>query len=216
MTAPTILTCEQGSPEWYVARSRIPTASQFSTVLAKGEGKTRRSYMLKLAGEIITGEPMENYVSADMERGKVMEEEARDLYTLLSDDPVTRVGFAVNAAGTAGCSPDSLVGDKGMLEIKTQRADLLIATILAGKFPSEHIAQCQGSLWVLEREWADLFIYWPKVKPFMRRIYRDEPYIINLAIEVGRFNEELAEMVEAYRGYGTAPSLKDALVASLA
>jgi hypothetical protein len=77
-----IIECEQNSPEWLRARMGIPTASAFSDVLAKGEGKTRRTYMLKLAGELITGEPMESFSNAHTERGHLLEEEARDLYTL--------------------------------------------------------------------------------------------------------------------------------------
>ena len=71
-----IFTCDQNSPEWHQARIGIPTASSFSDVLAKGEGKTRRSYMLKLAGEILTRQPMEMVRTFDMERGHALEPEA--------------------------------------------------------------------------------------------------------------------------------------------
>src|SRR5690349_15047654 len=77
-----IFDCEQNSTEWYRARMGLPTASEFATILAKGKdggaSLTRQTYMRKLAGEIITDEPMESYVNAAMERGKIMEAEARD------------------------------------------------------------------------------------------------------------------------------------------
>jgi hypothetical protein len=199
-----IIECEQGTPEWYQARLGIPTSSMFATVLAKGKGgddsRTRKTYMLKLAGEIVTGEPMTNYVSAAMERGKVMEEEARDFYSFLHDEPLQRVGFIRN--GQTGCSPDSLIGANGMLEIKTAEAHILADLILKDKFPPEHMAQVQGALWVAERDWLDLVVYWPKMPLFVKRIGRDEDYITALKIAVDAFNAELAEIVAKVRGYG--------------
>lgn len=194
-----IVTCEQGSDAWFRARMGIPTASEFSTVMASGksggESKTRKTYMLKLAGEIITGEPMESFSNAHMERGKVMEDEARDFYSFMTDAEPECVGFIRN--GQKGCSPDSLIGDKGMLEIKTKAPHLAIETILKDKeFLPEHKAQCQGALWVAEREWIDLAVYWPKVPIFIKRAYRDEEYITKLSAAVDLFNEELQEIVE--------------------
>src|SRR5437879_13785053 len=106
-----IITCEQNSEEWLRARAGIPTASQFATVLAKGEGKTRRTYMLKLAGEIITGEPMENFTNEHTERGHEQEPEARDLYAFQTGEGLYRVAFIRD--GRKGASPDCLIGDDG-------------------------------------------------------------------------------------------------------
>ena len=79
-----IVDCEQGSEAWFRARMGIPTASEFATVMAKGRdggaSKTRAKYMRQLAGEIITGEPMESYSNGHMERGKEWEPDARDAY----------------------------------------------------------------------------------------------------------------------------------------
>lgn len=193
-----ILTCEQGSEEWFRARMGMPTASEFATVMASGKGggesKTRRTYMLKLAGEILTGEPMENYTNGHMERGKIMEDEARDFYSFMTDAEPQRVGFIVN--GRKGCSPDSLIGDKGMLEIKTALPHILIDRLLRDEFPPEHKAQCQGQLWVAEREWIDIAVYWPKLPLFVKRAFRDEDYIAKLTVAVSEFNDELAETVD--------------------
>ena len=143
-----ILTCEQGSEEWFRARMGIPTASEFSTVMASGRGgaesKTRRTYMMKLAGEIITGEPMEHITNAYMERGHAMEPEARDLYAFMQNcDPQT-VGFLRN--GAKGASPDALIGADGALEIKTKAPHLLIDILDRDDFPPEHKAQSPGVL----------------------------------------------------------------------
>jgi hypothetical protein len=199
----TIIDCEQGTEAWFRARAGMPTASEFATVMAAGRGggesKTRRTYMLKLAGELLTGEPMEQYTNIHMERGKIMEDEARNLYSFAADVDLHRVGFIVN--GPKGCSPDSLIDNVGMVEIKTQLPHLLIDTILKGDFPPEHKAQCQGALWVAEREWIDIAVYWPKLPLFVKRAHRDEAYIAQLSKAVDQFNIELAETVELVRNY---------------
>ncbi|WP_454918493.1 lambda exonuclease family protein [Xanthobacter sediminis] len=199
-----IFNCEQGSEEWFRARAGMPTASEFATVMASGrdgsESKTRRTYMLKLAGEILTGEPSESYSNAHMERGKVMEEEARDWYAFSRDIEPERVGFIVN--GPKGCSPDSLLGTNGMLEIKTALPHILIEKLLKGEFSPEHKAQCQGALWVAQREWIDLVTYWPRLPPLVVRAQRDELYIAALSKAVDEFNAELNEVVERVRRYG--------------
>ena len=195
-----ILNFPQNSSEWFEARRGIPTASEFGSILAKGEGKTRASYMRKLAAEIITGEIGESFTSPAMDRGKEMEAEARKYYAFLTDSEPELVGFIRN--GNKGGSPDSLIGDNGLLEIKTMRGDVLIEVIMKDEFPNVHKAQCQGNLLVSEREWIDLQVYWPKMPRFCKRAYRDEAYLRTLASEVDRFSDELATLVERIRAYG--------------
>lgn len=197
-----IIECEQGSDAWHQARLGVPTASNFSAILAKGEGKTRKAYMNKLAAEIITGELGESFTTPAMERGKAMEAEARELYAFVANVALQQVGFVRN--GPVGWSPDSLIGDVGALEIKTQRADLLIDTLLKDEFPSEHRAQCQGGLWVGEREWVDICVYWPGMPLFKKRAGRDDVYIKNLDGEVKRFLDEMHELVARIQRYGEA------------
>ncbi|WP_322997459.1 lambda exonuclease family protein [Castellaniella sp.] len=196
-----IINCEQGTPEWFAARAGIPTASQFATVMASGRGggesKTRRTYMLKLAGEILTNEPSESYGNVHTERGHAMEPEARDLYAFMRDVEPELIGFIRN--GDKGASPDALIGTDGALEIKTKAPHIMIECLLKDEFPSEHKAQCQGVLWVAEREWIDLCVYWPKLPPLIKRAYRDEVYISDMAKAVDAFNSELADLVGSIR-----------------
>jgi hypothetical protein len=204
-----IIECEQNSPEWFAARLGIPTASQFGTVLAKGRdggaSATRRTYMAKLAAEIVTGRPTESFSNEHTERGHVLEPEARELYSFMSDSQPKLVGFVRN--GNKGASPDSFIGNDGILEIKTKLPHLLVDVLLKDEFPAEHRAQCQGNLFVCEREWIDISVYWPDLPMFIKRAYRDEKYIANLSSEIDRFNDELQEMVaqiRAKQGYGRA------------
>jgi hypothetical protein len=201
-----IFSFEQGTPEWYSARAGIPTASEFDTVLAKGksggESKTRKTYMYKLIGERLTSAPMYSYNNDHMERGKEMESAARDLYAMVAEVEPVQVGFM--RRGDAGASPDSLVGDNGLVEIKTKLAHLQIECLLVNELPSEHRAQCQGQLWISGREWVDFVSYWPGLPLFIKRVYRDETYIARIKAEVDIFNNEMLEVIERVKQYKRA------------
>lgn len=198
-----IFDCEQGSPEWFEARLGIPTASEFSTVMAKGKdggaSKTRADYLNKLAGEILTGEPMESYSNNFMERGKELEDEARRLYAFMTDNEPQRVGFIRN--GNAGCSPDSLIGSGSGLEIKVAIPHIQIARLKAGTLPAEHRAQIQGSIWLSGRSQWDFMSYCPKLPPLIVTVPRDDGYIATISGAVDMFNAELAETVKRIRNY---------------
>lgn len=215
-----IFDVEQGSPDWFALRAGVPTASCFDQILAKGkngaESLTRSRYMRTLAAERITGEPGEQFETDAMRRGKLMESQAREFYSLMhSDIEPELIGFVKN--GIAGCSPDALLGNNGIVEIKTKRGDILIEVLLKGQLPPEHIPQVQGSLWVTEREFCDFVAYWPGLPLFVKRCPRDEDYIAQLAKEVARFDEEVSEIVEKVRRFGEPqPSLTQQLKVSLA
>lgn len=191
-----VIDCEQGSESWFTARLGLVTASEFATVMAKGkagkESKMRRTYMLKLIGETLTGEPMDNYTNAHMERGKEMEAEARDYYTFMTDAEPKIVGFLKD--DRIGCSPDSLLGNEGMHEIKTRLPHLHIETLLSGEMPPEHKAQVQGGLWISGREWTDFQSYWPRLPAFIKRVYRDHDYIKTIEQAVKDFISEMDEL----------------------
>lgn len=197
-----VLDLVQGDDAWFQARLGIPTASRFSTVLAKGRGggesKTRSTYMRQLAGERLTGEPMESFSNSHMERGTLLEPEARMAYELLKDVEVAQTGFVKNHG--AGASPDGLIGGDGLLEIKCKYPAGLIEYHERGEIPPEHVAQVQGQLWVTDRIYCDFVGYCPGMPTFITRVERDEDYIATLADEVAQFNAELDRMVEKLRG----------------
>lgn len=202
-----VLDIEQGSDEWLQARAGVVTASRLKDVMAKSPGgkapgKTRTTYMHQLAGEIITGQPMETFKNAHMERGHEQEGEARDLYSFIRDVDPVQVGFVKD--GRVGCSPDSLVGDDGALEIKTQLPHLMVDTITRDRFLPEHVKQCQGVLMVTGRKWIDLAVFCPSFPLFMKRAERDEELITEMRDELARFIAELDETVAKVRAYGAA------------
>ncbi len=208
---------EQGTPEWLELRRGCCTASNFATIIASGkdggESVTRRKLLHTMAGEILTGEVAETYRNAAMDRGNLMEDEAREWYGRTRFADVARVGFIkrtihnpLGSSFAAGCSPDCLVGSDGILEVKTMRPDLMIDLHLrgAGGLP-EHKAQCQGALWVSGRAWCDLVIYYRNmpIRPVFR-IERDEQYIAMLAQQVEIFDYELQGLVARIRNMGSA------------
>lgn len=189
----------QGSDEWHQARLGIVTASEFATVMREGRTKgspsvTRREYMLKLMGERLTGDPMYRWKNDHMERGHEQEPDARNLYAFQTDLEPKPIGFIRN--GYKGCSPDSLIDDNGMVEIKTKLAHLHLDVLLGDAVPTEHVAQIQGQLWVAEREWCDFVSYCPKLPLFVKRVHRDEQFIERLAKAVDLFERELVTLME--------------------
>jgi len=203
---------EQGSPEWYEARCGIPTASQFSAVLAtSAESKVRSRYMRLLAGEIMTGRPMETFSNSSMTRGKMMEPLAIEEYEFERAVEVDRIGFMkrvicdpIMGDLVIGCSPDGIVpGGKRLLEIKTMQPDLLIDLIDSERFPSEHMAQVQGNMLVSGCDIVDLKYYFsgfPRAPIFA--IERDEKYIARMEDELRKFVFELGKLVERVRNKG--------------
>jgi len=188
-----IIDCEQGTDGWIKCRAGCVTASCFSDVIARGAGKTRKTYMLKLAGERITSNPMDSYTNPHMERGKEQEAIARQVYIDRTGAEVIQCGFMKD--GCLGYSPDGLVGDDGLIEIKSKLAHLQAEIILSDSVPSEHMAQIQGGLLVSGRKWLDFISYTPNMPIFNKRVERDEVYIAKLKEELEKFELELNEIV---------------------
>ena len=192
-----ILNCVQGTDEWYAARLGMITASCFSDVLAKGQGKTRDKYMKQLLAERIFNEREESYTNACMERGKELEAEARCEYEKELGVKVQQIGFA-RMIDWVGASPDGLIEDDGLLELKCPKGITQLEVEKNGCVPSMYIPQVQGQMWVLNRKWCDFVSYHPKRDLFVRRVYADKDYIANLQKEVEIFISELQDLIKEY------------------
>jgi predicted phage-related endonuclease len=190
------LMLEQGSEEWLAARCGLVTMSRVKSLLVNGKGPggfgaDALSYMHELIGERMTGEPAASWGgNTHTQRGHEMEPMARELYQEATGHPVDECGIILNHG--AGYSPDGLVGQiDGLLEIKTKLPKLQVEVLLAGEIPKEHHAQIQGGLWVSEREWLDFVSYWPGMPLFVKRAYRDDKMIAQIAERVEAFYAEL-------------------------
>lgn len=189
----------QGSPEWFAERVGHATASEFSAILAKGQGITRTKYLRRVVAERLTGKPSETYKNANMERGSEQEPYARMAYEARTDNLVEEVGFIKHTTLMAGASPDGLIGVDGGCEIKSVIPTVQLDTILAGGYPSEHRAQIQGSMWITGRAYWDFCSFSPDMPDHLRtyifRVVRDEAYILNLAAEVTVFLGEVGALI---------------------
>jgi hypothetical protein len=194
-----IIECEQGSPEWIKARCGVPSASSFDKIITtKGEpSKQRTKYLWQLAGETVTGIPEESYSNANMERGKIVEAEARQLYELISGQTVLQVGFCL--AEGYGASPDGLVATEGLLELKSPIMATHVGYLLENTLPMDYWQQLQGQLLVTGRKWVDFFSYYPGLRPLLIRVVPDDKFQRALKIELELFCSELKEVVAKIR-----------------
>lgn len=198
------MSAAQGTEEWALERCGRATASEFSSILAKGQGKTRTAYLRRVVAERLTGKPMETYATGswakNLERGREQEPFARMAYESITGRLVEEVGFLKHATLMAGCSPDGLIGADGGAEIKSVIPTVQLETILSGGYPSEHKPQIQGSLWVTGRKWWDFCSYshdMPEhLQTYIFRVEPDADYILTLEAEVRVFLKEADALVE--------------------
>ena len=190
---------EQRTPEWYAARLGKVTASRVADITSKtksGYSTSRANYMAELLCERLTGTKADGYVNAAMQWGIDMEPSAREAYQSLLGVLVEETGFVNHPDITmAGASPDGLIGDVGMVEIKCPTTSVHIDTLMSGIVPSKHMAQIQWQMACTGRNWCDFVSYDPRMPEnmcmFVQRVDRDEAYIEEIIKEVNLFLSEL-------------------------
>lgn len=199
----------QRSEAWFAARLGKVTGSGMANVLARtktGEAATRRNYRAQLVVERLTGKRQESYQNAAMQWGTDTEDLAKFAYTMRTLRDVKDIGFIEHEALAAGVSPDGLVGDDGLIEIKCPTMGNHIEYLRGGVLPPQYKPQVQGQMWVTGRQWCDFVSFDPRVPEnaqlLIVRVERDEEYITALAGEVERFLVEVAEEVEFVGNYG--------------
>lgn len=200
---------EQGTEAWFAARLGIATASRFDSIItpAKGEpSKSAEGYLRELLAEWLSGRPAESYTSGWMERGKEIEAEARDFYAFERGGDVQQVGFVyADDSRMVGCSPDGLISDDGMIEIKSPAPKTHIGYLLDGGLPLDYRPQVQGSLLVTGRAWCDFLSYCPGLPPLLVRAERDAPYINKMADALEDFVHRIHKGRDELRARGYAP-----------
>ena len=147
-----VIDCEQGSGHWKSLRRGIPTASSFGKIVTSGGRKSsqQESLLGTLLAEWVTGEDPNHFGGSEwMERGSQLESKAREYYAFFRDAEPEQVGFIYkDESRLAGCSPDSLVGEPGLLELKCPKLSTHIVWLGSGKVPTSHVPQLQGQLWI--------------------------------------------------------------------
>lgn len=199
---------EQGTPEWHMQRLGKVTASRITDVLAKvktGEAVTREDYKTELVVQRLTNQPSESFTNAAMEHGVEYEPMARIAYEAHANVFVEQVSFVEHPTiEMFGCSPDGLVGEEGLLEIKCPSSKNHIKYLLGGKPPAKYIPQMQCQMAVTGRKWCDFVSYDPRLPEdlqlFVVRLERDVSYIMSMEQEVNKFLKEVNVMVNKLKG----------------
>lgn len=198
------MTTMQGTDEWKLAKCGWVGASRVADIIAKtktGPSASRAKYMGQLIAERLTGKPMETYQSAAMERGIELEAEARSLYELKTKSDVVETSFLRHPRIVyAGCSPDGLVGDDGLIEIKSPLTHNHVETLLGQSIDGRYITQMQWQMATTGRAWCDYCSYDPtvpaKMQLFVKRVTRDTDTIAELESAVRQFLSELDAKLE--------------------
>ncbi len=195
---------EQGSLEWHAMRCGKVTASRIADMMAKtktGWGASRANYLAQLVAERLTGVVADGYQSEAMKWGTETEASAAAAYAFHQNQDIREIDFVDHPEiAMSGASPDRLVGDDGLVEIKCPNTATHIGTLLEGKVPDKYVLQM---LWQMEctgRAWCDFVSFDPRMpedmRLFVKRLERDDERLREVRGEVVKFLEEINQTVE--------------------
>jgi putative phage-type endonuclease len=198
---------EQGSEAWFAMRLGCATASRIVDIMAKtktGPSASRVGYAAQLVAERLTGNVEPSFSNAAMAWGTATEPHARNAYSFRQDVDVAQVGFIPHPTIMhSGASPDGMIGDDGMLEIKCPNTATHVDTLLRGTVPAKYVVQMQWQLACTGRAYCDFASYDPRLpetmRLFVRRVPRDAEHIATLEAGVAEFLAEIAATIDALR-----------------
>jgi hypothetical protein len=194
---------EQGTPEWHELRRGVLTSTAIKTLITPtrklADNDKTRAHVYEVAAQRITGRTENTFLSFDMMRGHTEEIISRDLYSHHYAQ-VTECGFITNDSlgVTVGYSPDGLVGEDGIIEIKSAKARIQVERITDGGIPNEHYAQVQTGLWVTGREWCDFISYSNGMRMMVVRIKADPDYHALIEEAAKSFEAKVADVIAHY------------------
>ena len=194
---------QQGTPEWHELRRGVLTSTAIKTLITPtgklADNDKTRAHVYEVSAQRITGRTEDTYLSFDMMRGHTEEILARELYARHYAS-VTECGFITNDSlgFLVGYSPDGLVGEDGLIEIKSAKAKIQVQRITDGVIPTEHYAQVQTGLWVTGRKWCDFISYSNGMKMMVVRVNSDPDYHALIEQAAKAFEAKVAEVIIAY------------------
>ena len=201
-----IIDAIQGTPEWLAARAGRVTASMISAVLMKPETAGYRDYQAQLGAELLTGKPQgSDYTNAAMQFGTETEPLARSAYEAETGFSVDEVGLCIHPTiDRAGASPDGLVGNSGLVEIKCPKPATHLANLIAGAVPAGYKNQMMWQMSCTGRDWCDFVSFRPdlpeNLQLFIIRHRKDPAEILKLETAVMAFLAGVDQMIEKLRG----------------
>lgn len=200
-----VVDCSQKSPEWFAARLGKVSASRIGDLTAKtksGYSTSRANYAAELVAERLTGSTSEKFTNGAMHWGTEQEPAARTMYEFMNNATVTEVGLVLHPTIDMACaSPDGLVCDDGLVEIKCPLTSTHIETLLGGSIDGKYMKQMQWQLACTGRQWCDFASFDPRMPADMQlhvtRVKRDGAMIVELEREVIGFLAEVAATMTA-------------------
>lgn len=198
-----VLDVEQGSEAWLQARLGKVSASRMADVTARtrsGYGASRANYAAELIAERLTGTPAERYTNAAMAWGTEKEPDAKDAYCFLRDAEIVPVGLVLHPTIAMACaSPDGLIGDDGLIEVKCPLSATHIDTLLSETIPEKYVKQMMWQMACTGRQWCDFVSFDPRLpaemQVFIRRVPRDNALILELEQETVKFLAEIDQTI---------------------
>ena len=195
----------QRTEAWHKSRIGRVTASKVADVIARtksGYSASRENYLAQLVVERFTGQPTESYTNAAMQWGTDQEPFARAAYENATGVLVEECGLVLHPEiSDSGASPDGLVGDDGLIEIKCPSTATMIETLLTETVPGKYITQMQWQMACTGRAWCDFVCFDPRMPEglqlYIKRVDRDDAYIADLASEIRKFLAEVEAKVSA-------------------
>ena len=193
---------EQRTEDWYNILKGKMTASNAETIIANGKGL--ETYIYNLMAEYYSSAEKENYINADMQRGIDLEPEARLEFEFYTNLDVQEVGF-IEHNEFIGVSPDGLIGDNGLIEIKCPNDSIYFKLLLSNNIKPEYIAQMQMQMYVTDRQYCYFVSYNPNFEKslYIKKINRDEEMIDKLKKGLERGTELIKEIKKNFRKVGT-------------
>ena len=189
---------DQGTPEWFNLRKGKVTASHAQAIGNNGKGLD--TYLLEVVSEMFSSAQKDQYSNEHTERGNELEPLARSMYELQENVEVEEIGFA-EYNDFVGCSPDGLVGDDGMIEIKCPDDKTYFNLLMNENIDSSYIWQCQMNLLILEKKWCDLIFYNPNFEKSMKifRLNPDKEMFSRLKEGFAKAEKEIIRMISKYK-----------------
>ncbi len=182
-----IINCQQGTEEWLLARLGKLTASDAQIIATAGAGLN--TLCIEKVAQRLTGRMEDSFKSPAMQNGNDLEHQARNAYELETGNIVKEVGFCKLDEDT-GASPDGLVGENGLVEIKCKTNNVFVKELLSDDIDPSHVSQMQFQMWVTDRKWCDYTVYNPNFSQslIIKRVLRSEPDIakIRAGVETGK------------------------------
>ena len=195
---------EQGSDAWQAARTGKLTASRVADMLATvktGESASRKNLKDDLIVERLTNQKTESFTSGAMNWGVETEPQARAAYEVMTGNFVDQIAFVDHPTiAMFGCSPDGLVDDNGLIEIKCPNSATHLESLETQTIPKKYITQMQTQLCVTGRQWCDFVSFDPRLPEPLNlliiRVERDDEYISMIESEAIKFLQEVQNKVD--------------------